>query len=407
MQSTNFLIKDFNYHLPDENIAKYPLKQRDESKLLVYRNGEISEDTYQHLSNHLPEDTLLVFNNTKVVEARILFRKPTGGIIEIFCLEPHTTTDISNAMLETGSTQWRCLVGGASKWKHGQVLQKVLGDHEFALQATIVSRLSDCFVIEFSWHPQNLAFAEVLHRAGVIPLPPYLHREAEKIDNETYQTVYAKNDGSVAAPTAGLHFTENLLQTLKAKGVEKTFVTLHVGAGTFKPVKSENVADHTMHAEFIDVSISNIKKLQASINKTTIAVGTTSLRTIETIYWIGVKLEHDPNLNLENYTLPQWAPYEEALKNVEAFAALENVIRYMHNRQIERLIASTQIIIMPGYRLRLAKAIITNFHQPQSTLLLLIAAIVGDDWKKIYGYALANNFRFLSYGDGSLLWPKF
>jgi S-adenosylmethionine:tRNA ribosyltransferase-isomerase len=406
MHPKDLAISEYNYDLPDDRIAKYPLPKRDESKLLIYKNGEITTDTYKNVDNHLSADSLLVFNNTRVVEARLLFKKATGGIIEIFCLEPHEFSDISSAMTQRNVVLWRCLVGGASKWKHGQLLEKVVainGD-QVTLNATIKDRLLDCFVIELRWDAPELTFAELLHYAGKIPLPPYLHRTAEEADKDTYQTVYAKNDGSVAAPTAGLHFTDSIFEKLERKQIQKAFVTLHVGAGTFKPVKAEKLEEHIMHGEFFEVDVSTLQTLRSSSEGTIVSVGTTSLRTIESLYWIGVKVTLDENITIEQLGIDQWYPYEVPLQNLPAEEALGNLIRWLERNKRESIIATTQILIAPGYRLRIAKGIITNFHQPQSTLLLLIAAIIGDDWKKIYKYAMENNFRFLSYGDGSLLW---
>ncbi|OIR02980.1 S-adenosylmethionine:tRNA ribosyltransferase-isomerase [mine drainage metagenome] len=414
MRPEDLLIKDFTYELAEEKIAKYPLQKRDESKLLVY-DGNISEDFYCNLHKHLPENSLLIFNNTKVVEARILFQKISGGTIEIFCLEPDERyADITSAMLQKEKVLWKCLVGGAKKWKHGSLVKKInYNSIEIILSATIVEKRNDYFLIEFNWNDDSISFAEVLHHAGLIPLPPYLNRDAEENDNETYQTIYAKHDGSVAAPTAGLHFTESLFEKLSTKNIQKYFVTLHVGAGTFKPVKTETIAEHEMHAEFFDVSISFIENLIANIDRTIVAVGTTSARTIESLYWMGVKIVRSResgagsrNLNPEDISVHQWDPYNSVTASISAKDSLQILIHWMRENNLERLITKTQIIIAPGYEFRIIEGLITNFHQPQSTLLLLVAALVGDDWKKIYQYALNNNFRFLSYGDGSLLWKK-
>lgn len=407
MHPKNLSISDFTYNLPTERIAKFPLKERDESKLLVYKNGEITTSTYQHLDEFLPGETLLVFNNTKVVEARLLFQKPTGGVIEIFCLEPDDKyADITTAMLQKGKVTWKCLIGGASKWKHGMVLKKVVSrdEGEVILEAAIANRLADCFIIEMTWQPTTLSFADVSHIAGFIPLPPYLHRDAEEEDKSRYQTIYAKYDGSVAAPTAGLHFTERIFDKLSAKNIKNEFVTLHVGAGTFKPVKSEKMDEHEMHAEFIEVSAEAIQNLINHSDKTIVAVGTTSLRTIESLYWMGVKLISQPNARIAEISVQQWDSYEIQNNDISAKDALISLHTWLVKNQLTRLITKTQILIAPGYSLKVAKGIITNFHQPQSTLLLLIAAIVGNEWKKIYEYALNNDFRFLSYGDGCLLW---
>ena len=409
MHPKNLSIADFTYNLPPERIAKYPLEERDNSKLLVYKSGKISTSIYQNLDQFLPEDTLLVFNNTKVVEARLLFQKPTGGVIEIFCLEPGDEyPDITTAMLQKANVRWKCLVGGASKWKHGMRLQKTVttSGRQIMLEASIAGRLSDSFIIELSWYPADVSFADVLHLAGFIPLPPYLHREVEDEDKNRYQTIYAKYDGSVAAPTAGLHFTETVFEKLALKNIRKEFVTLHVSAGTFKPVKAETMDHHEMHAEFIDVSDEAIHTLISYGHKTIVAVGTTSLRTIESLYWMGVKVIAEPGINLDEIAIVQWEPYETGRVQITTEDALKGLLAWMQKKALKRIITKTQILIAPGYELKIAQGIITNFHQPQSTLLLLIAAIVGDAWREVYEYALKNDFRFLSYGDGCLLWSK-
>ena len=395
-------ILDYTYSLPEERIAKNPLPKRDESKLLIYRNGTITESVYKQLANHLPTDSLLVFNNTKVVEARILFNKPSGGSIEIFCLEPDDKyPDITTAMLQKGKVMWKCLVGGAKKWKESTLTKHIenLGK-EIILSARKVERLNDYFLIEFSWDDETVTFVEILHLAGLIPLPPYLNRQAEETDKETYQTIYAHHDGSVAAPTAGLHFTNELFESLAEKGIKKEFVTLHVGAGTFKPVKADTMEEHEMHSEFIDVSLSFIQTLLES-NEIIIPVGTTSLRTLESIYWLGVKIYDNKDFLIE-HGLGQWDAYNLP-QNISKEVALTALINWMNIHGLKQLITKTQLLIAPSYKLRIAKALITNFHQPQSTLLLLVAAIIGNDWRKMYDYALDNDFRFLSYGDGCLL----
>jgi S-adenosylmethionine:tRNA ribosyltransferase-isomerase len=424
MNPRNLSINDFIYALPDEKIAKYPLQKRDESKLLVYKNGFISESVYKNVAEAIPANSLIIFNNTKVVEARLLFEKNTQSIIEIFCLEPSEIyADITTAMLQKNSVQWKCLVGGAKKWKEESLI-KVIGKEinevdNLMLTAKKIKKFSDYFLIEFSWNKENLSFSEVLHLVGEIPLPPYLNRNVEEYDKQTYQTVYAKQDGSVAAPTAGLHFTDGIFESLKNKNIDIDFVTLHVGAGTFKPVKANTMDEHEMHAEFIDVEIELIEKIIANLKEKIIVVGTTSLRTIESLYWLGVKLiynlenlkvickeqkvESTFNLKLESLNLLQWDCYELP-QNIETITALEMLLNWMKENNLKRLVTKTQIIIAPTYKLRVADGLITNFHQPKSTLLLLVAAIVGDNWKKIYDYALENDYRFLSYGDGSLLW---
>ena len=395
-------ISDYTYFLPDDRIAKNPLPQRDDSKLLVYRNGTISESAYKQLASHLPNNSLLVFNNTKVVEARILFNKTTGGEIEVFCLEPDDIyADITTAMLQKGKVLWKCLVGGAKKWKETFLTKQILDSGKVInLSVQKVERRNDYFLLELSWDDESLTFVEILHLAGLIPLPPYLNRNAEGTDKETYQTIYAKHDGSVAAPTAGLHFTIELFESLSEKGIKKEFVTLHVGAGTFKPVKAATMEEHEMHAEFIDVSIDLIKTLLES-KDSIIPVGTTSLRTLETLYWLGVKINHQSDFSIEE-GLGQWDAYNLPQYNSKE-VALASLINWMIRQNMKQLITKTQLLIAPNYQLRIAKALITNFHQPQSTLLLLVAAIIGNDWRRMYDYALNNDFRFLSYGDGCLL----
>ncbi len=413
MHPKNSSITDFIYELPAERIAKYPLAKRDESKLLIYDNGIIEEDVYSNLADYLPDDTLLIFNNTKVIEARLLFTKHTGSRIEIFCLEPDQQyADITSAMMQTKKVLWNCLIGGAKKWKEEFLFQEVfLNNKKIILSAKIIEKKVDSFLIEFNWHDTHTSFAEILHAAGIIPLPPYLNRDTEEADKKTYQTVYAHQHGSVAAPTAGLHFTNELLNKLSSKNIESNFITLHVGAGTFKPVKAAVMKDHEMHAEFIDVSVESIEKIIAYSDKNIVAVGTTSTRTIESLYWMGVKINRESavrskkNIRIDDITIHQWDAYELPA-NLSVKESLEILLQWIKENNLNRLIAKTQIIIAPGYDVKITKGLITNFHQPQSTLLLLVAAIIGEDWKKVYNYALGNDFRFLSYGDGSLLWKK-
>lgn len=407
MHPKDISIQDFTYELPDNRIAKYPLSQRDASKLLVFNpDHSIEENTYANISAYIPENSFLVFNNTKVVEARIFFQKATGSTIEIFCLEPDNRyPDVTSAMLESGEVYWKCLIGGAKKWKDGALTRTFQGKNgAVELSVEKVEKRNDYFLVHLYWDDKTLSFAEVLHYAGIIPLPPYLNRETELSDKERYQTVYAKYDGSVAAPTAGLHFTENVLDSLKQKNCQYDFVTLHVGAGTFKPVKAEHMADHEMHYEAMDVSLSFLKNLLSHIsqNRNTITVGTTSMRTIESLYWIGVKVFHN-ELEPLHIEVQQWDPYEKP-SNISAQQSIESLITWMEQHHIERLFAKTQIIIAPGYELKIVNALVTNFHQPQSTLILLVSAVVGNYWKTIYQYAMDHDFRFLSYGDGSLLW---
>ncbi len=405
MNPRDIAIADFNYFLAEEKIAVYPLEERDASKLLICRDGKITEDVYHNIADHLPPGSTMTFNTTKVIEARILFKKPTGGVIEIFALEPGDIyPDINSAMLQKKKVLWKCLVGGASKWKHGQVLEKNRNGPEglISLTATILERLPDSFLIELAWQPGEISFAEILHCMGVIPLPPYIKREVELSDAERYQTIYARQEGSVAAPTAGLHFTESIFNSLKQKEIKCVYVALHVGAGTFKPVKSSTLNDHEMHAEFIDVTLDTIRQLRTAENL--FAVGTTSLRALESLYWIGVKLLHDSTLTLNQLGIKQWEVYEEwSGTNIPKSEAMQALISWLGKNKHYRMITQTQLLIAPGYRLRMIEGLVTNFHQPQSTLLLLVAALAGNEWKKIYAYALQNNFRFLSYGDGCLL----
>jgi S-adenosylmethionine:tRNA ribosyltransferase-isomerase len=406
MHPKNLSVQDFSYELPEASIARYPLPERDSSRLLIYKNATISEDTYRNIAQYLPSDSLLIFNNTKVVEARLLFQKPTGAVVEIFCLEPPDTyPDMTTAMTQKSRVTWICLIGGASKWKPGQVLEKRVpfGDDEIVLQARYVAREKDSFAIELSWTPGYLSFAEILHYAGNIPLPPYIKRSVEQADSERYQTIYANTEGSVAAPTAGLHFTDAVFEQLSRQHIHREYVTLHVGAGTFKPVKSETMQGHAMHAEFIDVSTATIQCILNYLGKPVTVVGTTSLRTIESIYWLGVKVSREPGLPLEDLVVNQWDPYESEAAPLPAKTALESLFAYLNKRQMNRIITKTSLLIAPGYSFQIPTALVTNFHQPQSTLLLLVAAFAGSDWRKIYEHALKNDFRFLSYGDGCLL----
>jgi S-adenosylmethionine:tRNA ribosyltransferase-isomerase len=414
MHPKHISIADYSYTLPPELIAHYPLAERDASRLLIYRKGNISEDIYKHIAEYIPPHSLLVFNNTRVVEARILFRKPTGGQIELFCLEPPAEYGgIGAAMMQTGKVRWKCLIGGASKWKIGQVLHKVieLHDHEgnaagsVTLEAHYIAKQDDAFLIELSWMPAGLSFAELLHRAGLIPLPPYIRRAAESSDAERYQTIYARHDGSVAAPTAGLHFTEAVLDSLAVRDIQQTFVTLHVGAGTFLPVKAPTLSDHMMHVEWIDVTKEAIEILLGSLERPIIPVGTTSARTIESLYWLGVKTILTPALSSEDVVVHQWDAYDLKIPDISTAAALGALLEWMQRQGLTRLITRTQLLITPGYKWKVARGLVTNFHQPESTLLLLVASLLGEDWKKIYDYALSHKFRMLSYGDGSLLLP--
>lgn len=404
MHPRKLSIADFTYDLPAHRIAHFPLEQRDASRLLIYRNGITGEDQYRNIAAHLPANSLLVFNDTRVIEARLLFQKATGGLIEIFCLEPGDQyRDINSAMQQTQRVVWKCMVGGASKWKPGQVLQRSLnGSAGGTLEAVYLDKKPGYFLIGLSWTPAHLSFAELLHQAGAIPLPPYIKRKPEATDAERYQTVYARQEGSVAAPTAGLHFTPDVFQQLRKKEIACAYLTLHVGAGTFQPVKAAQMADHEMHAEFIDV---NRQLLQQLINKKedpVVAVGTTSLRTLESLYWLGVNWKLH-QLSPEN-GLTQWEVYDRAEPGLSTEEALTALLEWMQQKETDRLITKTRILIAPGYKPRVISALITNFHQPQSTLLLLVAALAGNGWRDLYNYALEKDFRFLSYGDGCLIW---
>jgi S-adenosylmethionine:tRNA ribosyltransferase-isomerase len=407
MHPKNISIGDYTYPLPEQKIATHPLEIRDASRLLVYRNGEISESVYRHIADHIPQYDMLVFNNTKVIEARIIFKKASGAHIEIFCLAPSAEyAHITRGLQKRGKVRWQCLVGGASKWKAGQVLEKNIS-HEgktFDLHAVYIEKISGAFIIELSWTDDSLSFAEVLHAAGAIPLPPYIKRAPEASDKERYQTVYAREEGSVAAPTAGLHFTASVMNDLREKNIRSEFLTLHVGAGTFKPVSALVMADHIMHEEYMDVSADTIRSLLSQPPFTITAVGTTSLRTLESLYWIGVKIINGDSENLA--LLNQWFPYEQDTMHIPTRESLQALIHFLEEKKWERLLTQTRLLIAPGYKFHVANKLVTNFHQPSSTLLLLVAALVGEDWKKIYTYALENNFRFLSYGDGCLLEGK-
>lgn len=407
MHPSELFIKDFFYELPEERIAKFPLTQRDESKLLIYKDGKMTEDIYYRLDKYIPAESLMVFNNTKVVQARLLFQKSTGSVVELFCLGPGDIyADITTAMTQKGKVVWKCLAGGAKKWKEEPLTKLIKIDSgEIKLTARKLKKESDYFLVELSWN-DLLSFSELLHIAGAVPLPPYINRTANEIDKERYQTIYAKYEGSVAAPTAGLHFTQRVFRKLEEKNIHRDFVTLHVSAGTFKPVTSDTIKGHEMHAENIEVRKIFIENLLNHLQKNIVAVGTTSLRTIESLYWLGVKTIIHPTVVLNDLQLNQWEAYELNSDNITLEQSLQSLLEWMNKNQTEILITKTQMIIAPGYNLKIANALITNFHQPQSTLLLLVAALIHDDWKKIYDYALANNFRFLSYGDGNLIWRR-
>lgn len=395
-------IESFDYELPDEKIAKYPLEERDMSKLLVYQNNTIREDIFRNAADYLPGQALLVYNDTRVIQARLIFRKETGARIEIFCLEPVNPADYALSLGSTSGCEWKCLVGNLKKWKSGLLTREIHSDNqEYFLSAEILCSEGNTHTIRFSWNNVNISFAEILEQAGELPIPPYLHRETEEKDKTTYQTVYAKIKGSVAAPTAGLHFTEQVFNKLREKHITTCELTLHVGAGTFQPVKSSDITEHTMHTEVISVRLSSLKQLQEKAENI-IAVGTTSVRTLESLYYIGLQIIRNEIKPGSVAEVSQWEPYEK-VSDIPAKVALGAVINYLEERNLTVLHARTQIMIRPGYQFRLTGAMFTNFHQPKSTLLLLVSAFTGENWKEIYDYALTNNFRFLSYGDSSLL----
>ena len=400
-------ISEFNYPLPDERIAKFPLPVRDQSKLLLYRHGEVTEDIFTSLPDYLPANSLMIFNNTKVIQARLHFHKETGALIEVFCLEPVQPNDYALNFQQTEHAAWLCMIGNLKKWKEGVLKREItVKGKPLTLTAERGACHGTSHWVDFRWSTPEITFADILEVFGELPIPPYLNRETQESDKETYQTVYSKIKGSVAAPTAGLHFTPRVLDALREKGVALEELTLHVGAGTFKPVKSEEIEGHEMHTEYISVNRSTLEKLVAHEGKA-IAVGTTSVRTLESLYHIGVTLLHNPNATEEDLHVKQWQPYETALETAAtpAVDALQAIIAYLDLHHMETLHSSTQIIIAPGYEYRIVKAMVTNFHQPQSTLLLLVSAFLHGDWRKIYDYALAHDFRFLSYGDSSLLIP--
>lgn len=396
-------IAEYDYPLPDERIARYPLEQRDCSKLLLYKSGNVGEDVFFNLPSYIPSGSLMVFNNTKVIQARLRFRKETGAQIEVFCLEPDEPADYQQIFQETQSCVWQCLVGNSNRWKGGELSQTItVAGKEVLLKVERVSCAAAVNRVRFSWNG-GVAFAELLEAAGELPIPPYLNRRTEENDKKTYQTVYSKVQGSVAAPTAGLHFTPAVLGKLAEHGVECCEVTLHVGAGTFKPVKSELIADHAMHEEYIEVKRGLIAKL-VDAGGSAVAVGTTSVRTLESLYFLGEMVAENPGISPEELHVGQWAPYGRVheLSTVDAMQAL---LDWLDRNGACKLHAHTQIMIAPGYKFRVVKAIVTNFHQPKSTLLLLVSAFIGGNWRKVYDYALENGFRFLSYGDSSLLVP--
>ena len=422
---TQIKLTDYAYDLPDERIAKFPLSKRDESKLLIYQQGNITHSIFKNITDYLPKNSLLVFNNTKVIPARIHFQKPTGAIIQLFLLHPIAPTSVINLAMEiTGECVWECLIGNRKRWKKGDILSQVIQveNQDIEVKAEIENEeknyvklswksidLKDGFIdkakhptskIESERRPQQ-KFVDLIQALGTIPLPPYLNREAEASDYETYQTVYSEKKGAVAAPTAGLHFTDDILQSLEKQDFIQDFVTLHVGAGTFQPIKVENIVEHKMHNEQIIFSKENIENLLSNLGNI-IAVGTTSMRTLESIYWIGVQLINTPEL--EHYLIEKLFPYQHENPPKPA-ESLKAILKKMDNLGVNEITAETEIFIFPGYQFKICKGIITNYHQPESTLILLIAALIGENWRKVYQEAITNNYRFLSYGDSSLLLP--
>jgi S-adenosylmethionine:tRNA ribosyltransferase-isomerase len=395
-------IEAYDYPLPEERIAKYPLAERDASKLLVLKDNKISESQFKYVGDFLPKDTLLVFNETKVIRARLQFHKVTGSRIEIFCLEPEK--DYQVAFSAVSPVRWKCLIGNAKRWKEGKLsMELTVGSQSVILSAERISQNDQYAEIEFSWTPENLSFASVLEAAGEIPLPPYLHRDAEPDDRDRYQTVFARYDGSVAAPTAGLHFTQPLIAALREQGFDFDEVTLHVGAGTFRPVSTDTIGEHAMHSETVIVRKSLIQNLIEHLGKPIVPVGTTSTRTLESLYWLGVMLK-EQGLDLCPLHVEQWFPYEDHAP-LSTSEALQIVLDYLKQHNLTRLEASTALMIAPSYKMRIITGLITNFHQPKSTLLLLVSALIGERWKECYRFALDNGFRFLSYGDSCLFLP--
>ena len=395
-------IADYNYNLPDERIAKYPLAERDQSKLLVYRDGQVSEDRFFHVGDYIAPHSLLIYNNTRVIQARLEFHKPTGARIEVFCLEPLAPHDYQLSLGSTTGCTWKCMVGNVKKW-HDEALELKIKNEKLkiTLRAYKEQVLGNTFAVRFEWNEENVSFAEILDAAGELPIPPYLNRKTEESDKRTYQTVYSRIKGSVAAPTAGLHFTKQVLEDLQQRGIETDEVTLHVGAGTFLPVKTADANEHTMHTEIIAVPRSTIAHIQAQLGHI-VAVGTTSMRTLESLYFIGCQLAESQKSKVESIHVGQFEPYEKAFMLSE-YDALQAILEFLDATGQTTLHAETQIMIKPGYKFHIVDQLITNFHQPQSTLLLLVSAFVDGDWKTIYDYALSHDFRFLSYGDSSIL----
>ena len=420
METKHIHISDYNYDLPDSRIAKFPVSPRDTSKLLVYRHGEISDDIFYNLPKYLPQKSLMVFNNTKVIQARMHFRKETGALIEVFLMEPAAPTDYELMFQTRGECSWLCMVGNLKKWKEGSLVRTFdVAGSTINFKATMRRDIIDTksggtnYWVDFAWDNPQVSFAEILDAVGELPIPPYLNRETQDSDKTTYQTVYSKIKGSVAAPTAGLHFTDKVLAAIDAAGVRREELTLHVGAGTFKPVKSEEIDGHTMHTEYVCVRRDTLQTL-LDYDCCAIAVGTTSVRTLESLYYMGVKLEANPDAAEEDLHVCQWEPYEKAdgtpvdgnlIDGITPQKAISNIIAWLDKNNLKTLHSSTQIIIAPGYEYKIVKVLVTNFHQPKSTLLLLVSAFLKGDWRNVYDYALSHDFRFLSYGDSSILIP--
>lgn len=420
METKHIHISDYNYDLPDSRIAKFPVSPRDTSKLLIYRHGEISDDIFYNLPKYLPQKSLMVFNNTKVIQARMHFRKETGALIEVFLMEPAAPTDYELMFQTRGECSWLCMVGNLKKWKEGSLVRTFdVAGSTINFKATMRRDIIDAksggtnYWVDFAWDNPQVSFAEILDAVGELPIPPYLNRETQDSDKTTYQTVYSKIKGSVAAPTAGLHFTDKVLAAIDAAGVRREELTLHVGAGTFKPVKSEEIDGHTMHTEYVCVRRDTLQTL-LDYDCCAIAVGTTSVRTLESLYYMGVKLEANPDAAEKDLHVCQWEPYEKAdgtpvggnlIDGITPQKAISNIIAWLDKNNLKTLHSSTQIIIAPGYEYKIVKVLVTNFHQPQSTLLLLVSAFLKGDWRNVYDYALSHDFRFLSYGDSSILIP--
>lgn len=397
-------IEEYNYTLPEEKIAKYPMERRDHSNLLVYKDGAISKKRFNELEYQLDSEDQLFFNTTRVIQARLQFSKSTGARIEIFCLEPYIPSDYQLSFASKKAVKWKCLIGNSKKWKEGKLKSSIeIAGADIAFHAEKVGLAEDKHIVEFSWDDENYSFAELLENAGSTPIPPYLKRKAEQSDASNYQTVYAEYNGSVAAPTAGLHFTDEIMDGIRKKGIDTSLLTLHVGAGTFIPVKEENAVFHQMHAELVTVDKSLLASMLAGRRK--IAVGTTSVRSLESLYWVGVLTLLNEDFSFESLELPQWLAYDLP-GDFSLERSISSLLEKMAETKLDSFSFHTQIMITPGYEFRVIDGLITNYHQPKSTLLLLIAAIVGDDWKRIYQYAMDNDFRFLSYGDSSLLWLK-